>query len=356
MSHAAIIIIDSGFNAESLQGANRVLGICDLNDCKTETGAPFLSQAQLSAFANDPGRHGSIVLEQVRALAPDAPLVLIRAINPDEGLIRTGWHNGAQVSPGWTEAYLWAVQLCAAAGLPSVANCSFGGYTHALDGTGWESFQLAKVCGAGKPGHIVVAAAGPGDGRAIHASWLVLPDETVTADATQNGDSKYNFWCDATGCGDWRLDVRLNGNLIHEFRADNIPANFWNGRRQLTFRVPGSGRVQLSLSRIGIGLLQPVRFDCWLNGDGAFVNHVDPVLIAEPAVFPQVIAVGLRKNSYSPRQHEAAQKPDVLLDGTGAISFRTPSVTAHVAKLLSSDPSLDADAVRLLLGKNPVLP
>src|SRR6185503_14783204 len=102
MSEAAIIIIDSGFNLESLQGASRVLGICDLNDCKTETGAPFLSQAQLDAFANDPGRHGSIVLENIRALAPDAPLVLIRAIDPDSGLIRTGWRNGVQVSPGWT--------------------------------------------------------------------------------------------------------------------------------------------------------------------------------------------------------------------------------------------------------------
>jgi hypothetical protein len=152
MSGTAIIIIDSGFDAGSMKGAENVIGICDLNDCRTEVGAPFLSQAQLAAFANDPGRHGSIVLEQVRERMPDAPLILIRAIDPEQGLIRTGWSNGVQISPGWTEAYLWAVELATARGMRSVANCSFGGYMHALDGTGWESFQLSKVSGAGKPG------------------------------------------------------------------------------------------------------------------------------------------------------------------------------------------------------------
>ena len=28
---------------------------------------------------------------------------------------------------GWTEAYLWAVELCRKLGIGSVANCSFGG-------------------------------------------------------------------------------------------------------------------------------------------------------------------------------------------------------------------------------------
>jgi hypothetical protein len=187
---------------------------------------------------------------------------------------------------------------------------------------------------------------------------VVLPQETVTVDANQSGETRYNFWCDATGCGDWRLSVRLDGNLIHEFTADNTPENFWNGRRQSTFTVRGAGRVQLSLSRNGLGTLQPARFDCWVTSDSAcsFVNHVDAMLVAEPAVFPHVIAVGLRKNSYSPWQADAGQKPDVLLDGTGAISFRTPSVTVLAAQLLSNDPSLDADAVRTLIGKFPNLP
>jgi hypothetical protein len=77
--------------------------------------------------------------------------------------------------------------------------------------------------------------------------------------------------------------------------------------------------------------------------------------VSAPAVFPNVIAVGLRTVDYSGDQWKPGSKPDVLLPDTGSeISFRTPEVTAAVARLLiETEGNLDVDAVRALLGKYP---
>jgi hypothetical protein len=54
----------------------------------------------------------------------------------------------------------------------------------------------------------------------------------------------------------------------------------------------------------------------------------------------------LRLKSYSPNQSHVGSKPDVLLEGTGEISFRTPEVTATVAQLMLRGPGLDSAGVR----------
>jgi hypothetical protein len=96
------------------------------------------------------------------------------------------------------------------------------------------------------------------------------------------------------------------------------------------------------------------RFDVWVNGGASFLDHVDATLVAEPAVFPHVIAAGLRSGSYAPDQMQPGSKPDVLVPGAGPISFRLPEVTAAVARLLmESEAGLDVEQVRALLGKFP---
>lgn len=363
----SLIVIDTGFNAESLAGA-RVLAFIDLVLGRTACGDIFLPESMLATFAGDPVGHGSEVLSRLRALAPRAPLILIRAFSggDEASLIRTAWKDGAQSAPGWTEAYLAAVALCNQRGLPSVANCSFGTFAHACDGSGWESFQLSRVTGAGKPGHVVVAAAGPGDGRAVHTSFLLPTGDSCSVRLFQKETTSYNLWSGLAGVNraeqprgdqqeaDWQLEVHSEFSPVAFFDGRQVPLNIWNGRRQHNFTIYGAGHFELRLKRSAQSRqLENLRFDCWAaTGDGgAFFNHVDPVLIAEPAIYPHVISVGLRGGQYSPRQEELGEKPDVLLNGSGMVSFRLPEVTFAAAKLIAENPDLDVIAIKRVLGK-----
>lgn len=368
-NQVAFIVIDTGFSRESLAGAN-VLGFYDLLEGRTVLGAPWLDEETIQSFAGDPTGHGSVVLQNLRLKQPDAPLVLIRAFELDGWLIRTGFENHRQTAAGWTEAYIWAVEQCQKRGLLSVANCSFGGFPHAMDGSGWESVQTGRVTGPGRAGHILIAAAGPGDGRAAHASWTTRSGETTTVSLFQERTSTYNFWAGLPGSfggapdslpPDWVLSVLSNGQVIAQYSAVDVPDNIWNHRRQLTFTIDGGGVFELSLTRkLPAGKSKrsnSVRFDCWALDDdvACFRTRVDAHLICEPAIFPQAIAVGLQDGQYSPKQTFPGEKPEVLLAGAGPISFRLPEVCAAVAELLSADPTLDVAGVRALLGKYPRL-
>jgi hypothetical protein len=362
---AAVIIADTGFSADSLAGAKRILGVYDLVQRRVILGNPYVTDAtDLGAFAGDPAKHGSFVLMAVLAQDPDVPVVLIRSHNPDEGVIRTSWQDGKPAADGWTEAYLWAVRLCQLHGLASVANFSFGRVFHAADGTGWDAFQFAKVVGEGKPGHVVVAAAGPGDGRAVHSSFSADAHAPAQVLVQQDGKTSYNFWTKVNGESDpnmsdpqddWILEVWRNGQLVMRQDGAYVPVNFWNGRKQLQFSLEGTGDVTLVV-RLKNGASAERGFECWLaTGDARFLNHVDDTYIVEPAAFPSVIAVGFKAGNYSQAQKLPGHKPDVLIDGGGAISFRLPEVVVKVARILEDNPNLDAVQVKALLGKYPVL-
>lgn len=346
----AVIIIDTGFSRQSLDGKPKILAVKDLSTGFTALGAPFLSGGELEGFAGDPLNHGSLVLEVLHELNPELPVILVRAYSDDVRLIRTVFDNGSVVSDGWTEAYKWAVELATERGYSTVTNCSFGGYTHAMDGTGWESYCLGQFTGVGSPGHIVVAGAGQGDGRNIHASVNTEPGETITITARQNSPTTYNFWNGIGGdstCGKWNLTVSLNDSEIARYDSEQIPLNFWNQARQLTFRVWGEGEVSLQVSTSASNDENSGGFDCWINHQDSahFVSHPDGNLVSEPACFPQVIAVGLEKGIYSPDQNSTTAKPEILLSGNGPISFRLPEVVVELAQLLTEDPSLDVSQV-----------
>ena len=353
---AAVIIADTGFSVDSLAGATRILGVYDLVNRRCVIGNPYVTDAtDLEAFAGDPHKHGSFVLKATLALDPDVPLVLIRSHDPEEGVIRTSWQDGKPAADGWTEAYLWAVRLCQLHGLASVANFSFGRVFHAADGTGWDAFQFAKVVGEGKPGHVIVAAAGPGDGRASHAAFTAGVQAPAEVHVQQDGITSYNFWTKAAGVSDedaqddWILEVWRNGRLVMQQDGAFVPVNFWNGRKQLQFSLEGTGNVTLVV-RLKNGASAERGFECWLaTGDARFLDHIDDTYIVEPAAFPSVIAVGLKGGRYAPDQEKPGCKPDVLIDGGGPISFRLPEVVVKVARMLEADPNLDALQVRDLL-------
>ncbi|MBY0548375.1 MAG: hypothetical protein K2W95_13850 [Candidatus Obscuribacterales bacterium] len=395
MKHgSAAIIVDTGFSFESLQSArNNILAVIDARTGSVITGFPFISWEHnaevVESFAGDPLNHGSMVLSALMKQAPELPVILIRAFDDAGKLIRTTFHDGKIVRPGWTEAYLTAVHICRVLGLCSVANLSFGGYVHAADGSGWESYCLSSVTGPGKPGHIVVAGAAAGNGHAIHASWRTDPGLTTEVSASQESSTTYNFWSAADNsspqANDWLLEVFLDGKKLGEEFSANLVPNLWNNRKQVTIGVEGSGTVTIRTTRFwkadtrycdllalnvaganSVGerpfhcakpSIQPtprkrvdnLRFDCWINqtNSGAkFLDHKDPMFIAEPAIFPNVIAVGLIGGLYSPDQGEPGAKPELLIEGDGPISFRLPEITAAIAKFLAEDSSLDVVQVR----------
>lgn len=396
----AVIIVDTGFSLESMLAAKKILAVLDVRDGSVVSGLPYLSWKHnsdaLTAFAGDPSNHGSMVLNALMAKAPHLPVILVRAYN-ESGLVRTSFKDGKIHRPGWTEAYLTAVHICKVAGLNSVANFSFGGYTHAADGTGWESFCLGSVTGPGKPGHIVVAGAGAGNGANIHSSWNTLPGQSTEVEAYQQSSATYNFWCGADAnspqFSDWLLEVFIDGRKIGEERGGDLIPNLWNNRRQVKFDIPGAAHVKIRTTRLDHGgnessrlprfakeiipensgassrpfhcVKKPslslvkkqtdaFRFDCWINQfgcDAAFTDHKDAMLIAEPAIFPQVICVGLVKGEYSLDQDEFGAKPDLLIEGDGPISFRLPEIAAEIAEYLAEDPTLDSVAVRNRVNK-----
>ena len=179
------------------------------------------------------------------------------------------------------------------------------------------------------------------------------------------------------------MEVFLNDQKIGEEFGGNLIPNFWNDRKQVTFQVEGEGTVKIRTTRFWgserrfKGLQQiancnnstvvpshcakpkpltiarrsadPLRFDCWINqvyASAHFLDHQDAMTIAEPAIFPHVIAVGLNAGKYSVDQFERGAKPDLLIDGDGPISFRLPEVVADICEFLNEDSSLDMVAVR----------
>ncbi len=357
----AFIIIDSGFTREVLKRVStQVLGAWDLTEknCKfqVESRNDYLSAKQLERFAGDPMGHGTEVLTRLLRFEPNAKVILLKAFENFE-VCKTLWDQGRIVRPGWSEGYAWAAQLAESLGMVSVGNCSFGGYRHAMDGTGWESMQIGNWTGTGKPGHVLVAAAGYGDSRAVHGKVNLLDGERKTFYARQDGWCEYNCWF---GLGqtfvkkpDWILEARLNGEVVWFSDSSEVPPNMWNNSQQLKFSITGGGKVEIEIARKSKGGIRTdngLSVDLWAE-DARLENWVSPELLPEPACFPQVLTVGLRASFYSALQELVGYKPEVLLTGGDQISFRLPEIVVAVGKILEQEPQLDVEKMRARLPK-----
>lgn len=352
----AFIVIDSGFSQESMAGAD-VLAAWDLcSKRKFENENASLTQKQVAEFAGDPMGHGSIVLERLLARRKDAQVILVKAF-AGRTVCRTKWRDGKISEPGWTEGYTWAAELAQSRGMVSVCNCSFGSFSHAMDGTGWEAHQLGRFTGAGKAGHVLVAAAGFGDARPVRGSFKLLPGLSKTFLADQDGDCEYNFWF---GLGQpptepgWALKAHLNGELVYAASSKQVPVNMWNGRQQLKFQIWGAGLASIEVCQEeGESSDEGLKVDVWSEA-ARFRNWVSTELVGEPACFPSVLGVGLRASSYSPYQEMEGMKPDLLLPGSDQISFRLPEVVDLCASILEANPDYDVEQLRKRLGKYPL--
>lgn len=353
----AVIIIDSGFSREATAKIRRLLGVYDLSSGLAMVGSPYLapdSELVRELFCGDELNHGTIILEKLLAMDSELPVILVKAFEHGKR-VNTGFADGRVVQDGWVEGYLFARDLAQKRGMTSVANLSFGGFSHAMDGTGYEAFVLERAASQLPAGHVLVAAAGPGDGRPIHAG-LVLPGGASGAiTGYLEGQAGYNFWVDRLSAitsqnqssKDWFLEVFLGGQKVLEMDGKDLPDNFWNMRQQLTFSLEGRGELKLQLNNRSAS---EIRFDCYIDkndvGQALFLDNLDNDLVCEPAVLSQVIAVGLAEGQYGSPVVKGISKPEIRVEGSGPISFRAPEIVFRVAQMLKAEPDLTTGDVR----------
>jgi len=129
-------------------------------------------------------------------VAPETDLIIIKATQSDElGYPVTNLVN----------SLAFIDNIASELGQPYVINFSLGGHEGAHDGTNLEELAIERIVGPGKPGKVVVVAAGNENQSEIHASGELSPSQTsvtipVTIPAyspqsgTQNDYALLNVW------------------------------------------------------------------------------------------------------------------------------------------------------------------
>lgn len=149
-----------------------------------------------SAAGNGFGTGAGLPSGTYAGVAPEADLIIIKATQSDElGYPVTNLVN----------SLAFVDNLAGALGQPYVINFSLGGHEGAHDGTNLEELAIERIVGSGKPGKVVVVAAGNENQSEIHASGELSPSRTsvtipVTIPAyspqsgTQNDYALLNVW------------------------------------------------------------------------------------------------------------------------------------------------------------------
>ncbi|HEY9760186.1 MAG TPA: hypothetical protein V6C97_33830 [Oculatellaceae cyanobacterium] len=362
----AAVIFDSGFSQESLSKVTKIAGFVDLITGFMVLGDPFLSDEQraqiLPARSQDPFNHGTVILNTFTEKTPNTPVYLGRVVSPTNNVLRTVWRQQRIARSGWTEAHQLCVQHATRYGLQTVSSFSWGGYESAMDDTGWERYCLGKLVGPGKKGHAVIAAAGEGtpkssDGsKSRHASWSLGSHQKVSVQVFQATTSEYNVWVKDSELGhstdrsrNWSFTVWLDGQLVQSYDGTKLGDNFWNNKQQLSFAVVGRGHVEFQCTS---KVESASAFDCWIkDGSADFMDHHDSVEVIEPAIFSNVIAVGLDNVNYSPAQGEIGGKPEIIVaddEPHRMLSFHVPDVAIQAIAIMN-EAALDCEDLRKLL-------
>ncbi len=362
----AAVIFDSGFSAEVLSKARHIAGYIDLISDFSIFGGPFLTadeRAQITpSRAQDPFNHGTVILETFCNIAEDVPVYLGRVVSPTNNVLRTVWNQGKVIRSGWTEAHRLCVQHANKHNLQTVGSFSWGGFESAMDDTGWERFVLGQSVGAGLKGHAVIAAAGEGTPKSSggnkcrHASWNLDGRNETVVRVFQSSTAEYNLWAkdrilnrSTDASRKWRLTITLDGRLVQEHQGIYLGDNLWNSKQNLGFAVVGRGHVEFRFALEGEG---QTAFDCWIKDGAADVlDHHDRVEVIEPAIFSNVIAVGLDNADYSPEQGKPGCKPEIILaddEPHRMLSFHVPHVAIKAVSLMQQA-ELDCHELRALL-------
>lgn len=227
----AAIIFDSGFSPEVLSKVRHIAGFIDLVNGFMVQGDPYLSpeqRAQITAdWSQDLFNHGTVILNMFCEQIPDCPVYLARVITPADRVVRTVFADGQLVQNGWSEAYTSCVQHARKHGMQTVASLSWGGYRSVSDSVStWEHSELSKLVGAGKKGHVVVAAAGTGskrgDDESNHADCGNIVEPAVFPEVIAVGLSCFSYASPEAAQGD-KPEVILADDEPHRMLSFHVP-------------------------------------------------------------------------------------------------------------------------------------
>jgi subtilisin family serine protease len=153
-----------------------------------------------SAGGNGLGTGAGIPAGTYAGVAPEADLIIVKAsLAEDIGYPVTNLVN----------SLAFIDSIAGVLGQPYVINFSLGGHEGAHDGTNLEELAIEHISGPGKPGKVVVVAAGNENSSEIHASGELSASQnsvpiSVTVPAytaqsgTQNDYALVDIWYDGT--------------------------------------------------------------------------------------------------------------------------------------------------------------
>ena len=392
-------VVDTGVDFthtdfRNTDGSTRILFLCDQTDTPqagdgtcpgkgTSAGGTLWTQAQINAALQggpavrqtDTNGHGSHVLGSAAGndpvyggVAPGADIIFVKTTFSNTDIVSgVGFINDSATSLG----------------RPLVVNLSLGGHSGPHDGTELDALAFSQTFGPGKPGKVVVAAAGNEGNDNIHADGNVSSGPQTVSFTVPAGTSAVflSVWypgsdslgfsfTDPVGPGPGSFGpgesfpsqpgvVSCRSGTNTCIRVDHSTTQTANNSREVFFLVvPRSGTSSIdvigtwSFTLTGTSVTAGT-FDAWIACQGAsceFPNGNTNKTVGSPAVGTNVIAVGSyvtkecwqskaggfcynasprppvgRISSFSSKgpTRDGRQKPEIAAPGQGIASTRS---------------------------------
>ncbi|MCK6558373.1 S8 family serine peptidase [candidate division KSB1 bacterium] len=299
-----------------------------------------------SAAGNGLATGANIPAGTFAGMAPEADIIFVKSKNGDSGNI-----SDADAVRGLSFIDSVAGRL----GKPYVVNLSFGGHSGAHDGSSLQEQAIDELVGAGKPGKVIVVAAGNDGDNDIHAGGAVSNSVTVNfnvpafaaSSGTQNDYLEMNAWYPGNATLSFRLtapnNAQYTANSGVRFAQDtpngaviidnaSTGANPLNNDKEVLIQVfdfssnlPAVGTWKLTITG------NVSRYDLWLVGSSmgaALTSNLDTTrTVTIPATAKNVITVGAwnTKRTWVDLDNNSLQSPGVVLGAAGSFSGSGPT-------------------------------
>ncbi|MDZ7308245.1 MAG: S8 family serine peptidase, partial [candidate division KSB1 bacterium] len=299
-----------------------------------------------SAAGNGRGTGANIPAGTYAGMAPQADIIFVKSKNGDNGNI-----SDTDAVRGLSFIDSVAGRL----GKPYVVNLSFGGHSGAHDGSSLQEQAIDDLVGAGKPGKVIVVAAGNDGDNDIHAGGAVSNSVTINFNVptftaiggTQNDYLEMNAWYPGNATLSLRLtapnNAQYTANSGVRFAQDtpngaviidnaSTGTNPLNNDKEVLIQIfdfssnlPATGTWKLTITG------NSSRYDLWMVGSSmgaTLTSNLDTTrTVTIPATAKNAITVGAwnTKRSWVDLDNNALQSPGVVLGAAGSFSGSGPT-------------------------------